>query len=57
MIRIVSPRSVCETITRRPCREVPNRIDRDSDREWSGSGMVIEWGSPNAVAASSKDTP
>ena len=32
-------------------------MNRSSAAEWSGSGIVIESGSPNAVAASAKLTP
>ncbi len=55
--RISSRRCVCATTSRRPALLCPMRIQRSSPTEWSGSGIVMERGSPKAVAASAKSTP
>lgn len=57
MSRTDSPRSVWTTTTRRPENAWPISTDRSSSSEESGSRIVLESGSPKAVAASSKETP
>ena len=57
MIRMNSPRSMCGTTNRLPRLDFPSRINRSSPIECSGSGMVVESQSANAVRASSNETP
>lgn len=57
MMRIVSPRSVYPTTSKRPRDDAPNVTQRSSPKEWSGSRPVVAKESPNTVVASSKDTP
>jgi hypothetical protein len=57
MILDVPSLSTWATASRRPRSEWPNNTKRSSNREWMGSAMVIESGSPKAVAASANETP
>ena len=56
-MRSLSPRSAKATTTRRDRRDIPIKRRRSSESEWSGSEIVTESGSPNAVTASSNEMP
>ena len=56
MIRTTSPRSAYITATKRRPRERPSKTKRCSPAEWRGSDTIQPNGSPNTVAASSKET-
>src|SRR5688572_20204386 len=56
MIRIVSPRIVCATTSKRPFVDIPKVTKRSSPDEWSGSVPVTESRSRNTVDASSNET-
>ena len=57
MMRMESWASVWTTTTNRPWKDNPKRMKRASPAECSPSGMVMDKGSPKAVAASAKVTP
>ena len=57
IIRTVSSSARCATTTRRPEYVSPSNNSLCSPYEWSGSSMVNDSGSANAVDASSNVTP
>src|ERR1051325_8059666 len=57
MIRMISSCSVNTTTTTRPSSVSPMSRNRSSSVEWSGSGIEMDSGSPNAVSASANEMP